>query len=148
MQSYIRTYIHTYHTVKNFIYVFACCLCVCLLLLLLCRLSPEARSLLDGMLSMDESSRLTIQGIKEHSWVVAPQPAFYEERLAAMAEQQAAMEKQVLSGRFRSKERDRAIDALVHRSTIRAPPQDNSHEVRRQPARLACTHVRGHTQTD
>ena len=58
-------------------------------------LSPEVKDLLDQILVINPSKRITVEGIIEHPWYKQKLPAKYQKALDEMYRQQAELERHV-----------------------------------------------------
>jgi hypothetical protein len=81
-------------------------------------LSASVLDLLDGMLHPDEHSRLTLDAVAAHPWVVQPLDAAHEGALAALAARQAVIKRCArLSGVYSRADGDGVIAAVVQRAS-------------------------------
>ena len=63
-------------------------------------LSPEVKDLLDQILVIDPSKRITVEGIIEHPWYKQKLPAKYQTALDEMDRQQAELDKHVREQKY------------------------------------------------
>lgn len=76
-------------------------------------MSKEVQDLLDKMFELDEKKRIDVKSIMEHPWFNMPMRPLYEEALVKLSSEQELIEKKVMTGAYRSKQRDSAISNLI-----------------------------------
>ena len=63
-------------------------------------LSPEVKDLLDQILVIDPTKRITVEGIIEHPWYKQELPAKYQKALNEMERQQAELDRHVKEQKY------------------------------------------------
>ncbi len=69
--------------------------------------------LLDKIFDLNESTRISVRGIKSHPWFKKPMRAHLQEAIERMEAEQAANERRCAAGDFTSSNRDSAIRDLI-----------------------------------
>ncbi|GIL76389.1 hypothetical protein Vretifemale_5984 [Volvox reticuliferus] len=76
-------------------------------------LSQDALDLLDKCFEKDEDKRISVREIMQHPWFIRALAPFYQQPLDALFREQAELERRMMSGANKSKERDAAIANLI-----------------------------------
>lgn len=88
------------------------------------QLSPEVVDLLGRMFDTNQESRISISAIMKHPWFNRPLPQKYVDALQELEEQQSKIDSSVTNGKFRSPERDHALQTLLETATRSALPTE------------------------